>query len=106
LIVSRGNFEEEINFQQIIDEMEESNQEQGWEMQIINLEANKNEVGFEAKYQKPDHYALHSQERIIFLESKEGKKRGYLVAIIAFEKDWQNFEKEAKQIIDSVEIKI
>jgi len=106
LIVSRGNFEEEIDFQQIINEMKESNQQQGWEMQIINLEANNNEAGFEAKYQKPDHYALYSQEEIIFLQPREGKKRGYLVAIIAFEKDWHNFEKEAGQIIGSVEISL
>lgn len=106
LIIGLGNFEEEINFQQIINEMKESNQQQGWEMQIINLEANNNGASFEAKYQKPDHYALYSQEEIIFLQPREGKKKAYLVAIVAFEKDWQSFEREAEQIIDSVEINL
>jgi hypothetical protein len=106
LIISVGNFQAQKTTEDIIEEMKEANQEQGWEMQVINLEANKNEATFGAEYQKTDRNTLHSQEKIIFLQAQEGIKRGYSVAIITLEKDWHSFGTETEEIINSIEINL
>ena len=104
IIVSRGNFEAGISFDEILEEMKESNRQQGWNMEIIKLEIEVNIAIFEAKYQKLDRYDTYSKEKILLGEEKEGKRKVYLIAFVTFEKDWAGFEKEADEIIQSIQL--
>lgn len=100
LIVDEWSFDAQKSFEEIIEEMKASNQEQEWDMKIIESEVKGNEGVFEAKYQKSDRYDIHSKEKIIILEPEGEKKKAYLIAFIAFDKDWAGFEKEADDIIE------
>lgn len=100
IIVNEGDFD--IQIEEIIEEMKKSNQAKGWTMEIINL--NLEEGIFEAKYQKTDHYDLHSKEKILFSEGKENAKKAYLIAFIVFDKDWEKFENKADEVINSVQL--
>lgn len=96
LIISEGVFN--IQFEEIIEEMKENNQEQGWNMEII--ESSLEEQIFEAEYQKENQIDLHSKEKILLGE--QGKN--YLAAFIVFSKDWEEFKQEAEKIINSVQL--
>jgi hypothetical protein len=104
LMVEEMVVEPEKEFEEIINEMKESNLQQGWEMEIINSETNKNEITFEAKYQKPDRLDVHSKERLVFLEPKEKQRKVYSVAFIALDKDWEEFSQEADSIFNSIQL--
>lgn len=104
LKVNELTLAEKETIEKIIEEMKESNLQQGWDTEIIKLEIKDNEAIFEAKYQKPDRLATHSKEKIIILESQEGKKKAYLIVFIAFEKDWRELEKEADEILESAHL--
>lgn len=103
LTISEGNFDTQKTPEEIIEEMKESNLKQGWSMELIKPEVKTTEVIFEAKYKKVDRYNLHSKEKILLLEEKEGKRKVYLIAFVTFDKNWQEFEKEAEEIISSVQ---
>lgn len=96
LIISEGVFN--IQFEEIIEEMKRNNQEQGWEMKIVEL--NPEKQVFEAEYQKAGQIDIHSKEKI--LSSEQGKD--YLAAFIVFDRDWEGFKKEAEKIINSIQL--
>jgi len=100
IIVNKGDFD--IQIEEIIEEMKKSNQTKGWTMEIIN--SNLEEGIFEAKYQKTDHYDLHSKEKILFSDGQENTKKAYLTAFIVFDKDWEKFENKANEVINSVQL--
>jgi len=102
IIVHEGYFDYQKEFEQIIETMKQVNQEQGWNMQIINMEVRDEEVVFEAEYQKTEHYSIYSKEKIILIETIEGKKKMGLMAFIVFKKDWSGFKEQADFIIDSI----
>lgn len=102
ILVHEGSFDSQEGFEQIIETMKETNQEQGWDMQIINLEVKDEEVVFEAQYQKTDRYSLRSKEKIILIETAEGEKKLGLIAFIVFKKDWSDFREQANFVINSV----
>ncbi len=102
LIVSEGEFNIGENLEGVINIMEEINQKEGWEMEIIELENKNSEIIFEAMYKKIEHSELHSKEKMILPDQKE--KKVYIVAFITFDKDWQELEEEANNIIDSVKL--
>jgi len=104
IIISEGTFDVQKKIEEITEEMRESNQLDGWNMTIFNLEANEHEGVFEAKYTKPDRYTVHTKEKIIFLSPENEKKKAYLIGFIAFDKDWSGLEKEATEILDSVQL--
>lgn len=100
-LVHEGYFDYQEEFEQIIEKMKQVNQEQGWDMQVINLEIKDEEAVFEAKYQKTDRYSLRSKEKIILIETIEGKKKMGLIAFIVFDKNWPDFKEQADFVISS-----
>ncbi len=103
ILVHEGSFDSQEGFEQIIETMKEVNQGQGWDMQIMNLEIIEDEEAiFEAQYQKPDRYDIRSKEKIILIETIEGKKKVGLIAFIVFKKDWSDFKEQADFVINSV----
>jgi hypothetical protein len=82
------------NQEEIINELKKEAKEKGGEMEILNLK----EDYFEAKYKRKNVVFL-SKEKVIFGEGKI-----YLVSIFSSEKDWPEFEEEAKEILNSVQI--
>ncbi len=104
IIVHEGSFDSQEGFEQIIEKMKQTNQEQGWDMQIMNLEIEDEEAVFEAEYQKTDRYDIHSQEKIVIIETTEDKKKVDLIAFIVFDKDWPSFKEQADFVIDSATI--
>ena len=104
LKVTELTLEEEETIELLIEKMKESNLQQGWEMEIIKSEIKDNEAIFETKYQKPDRLDTHSKEKIIIPESQEEKKKAFLIVFMCFDKDWEEFEKEADDIIRSAHL--
>jgi hypothetical protein len=102
LIINEGFFKEKNAIEDIIVLMKESSKETGNEMEIIKLESEKNI--FEALYTKKDNSISHSLEKIIFNQSKESEIKTYIIAVISDNSNWQDFEKEAQDIISSVQV--
>lgn len=103
LIVSEGFFGPEKDFEQILDIMKEANQKEGLEMEIIKSEVENNECVFEAVYIKTGSLRASSKEKIILL-NQEGEKKAYMIAFVVHAKDWQEFEEEANNIINSAKL--
>lgn len=101
ILVHEGYFDSQEEFEQIIEKMKQINQEQDWDMQVMNLKIKDEEAVFEAEYQKTDRYSLHSKEKIILIETTEGKKKVGLIAFIVFKKDWSDFKEQADFVISS-----
>ena len=102
LIINEGNFDMQI--EEIIKEMVETNRQEGWEMEVIESNITKKEGTFEAKYLMPSGYNIYSKEKILLGEKKEGKTKAYLIAFIVPEKDWEEFTEEADFIINSARL--
>jgi len=101
ILVHEGYFDYQEEFEQIIEKMKQINQEQDWDMQVMNLEIKDEEAVFEAKYQKTGRYSLHSKEKIVLIETTEGKKKMGLIAFIVFDKNWSDFKEQADFVIGS-----
>jgi len=101
LVVNEGFFQKNTNFQDVIEIMKESNQKDGWEMEVTDLEIKEMEAIFEARYSKQSLLPLFSEEKLILFPQENGKEKMYLVAVISFEKDREKFIKEMKEIINS-----
>jgi len=104
ILVHEGYFDSQEGFEQIIEKMKQTNQEQDWDMQILNLEIKDKEVIFEAEYQKTDRYNIHSKEKIVIIETTEDQMTMSLIAFIVFDKDWLSFKEQADFVIDSATI--
>ncbi len=103
LVVSEGFFGPEKDFEQIVNIMEEINQKEGLEMKIIKFEVKDNECIFEAAYTKIGSYRANSKEKIILLD-QEDKKKAYMIAFVAHAQDWQDFEEEVNNILNSTKL--
>ena len=98
LIVQELDIKEK-DTEKIFGKMTEDVQKNEGEMEILNSEEKDKEILFEAKYTKKDKPTLLSKEKIILNE-----ERGYLIACLAFEKNWLGFQKEAEEIINSAQL--
>lgn len=94
LIVQELNLEEKRSFEEIIEEMKKE-----VEMEILKLEAGDKIAVFEAKYKGESENLLHSKEKMILNENKV-----YLISFSTFEEDWIDFQKEAEEIINPVQL--
>lgn len=101
LIIMELNFSEEKNIETIIEEMIESNNQQGWKMEVLKSDLKEGEETFEARYTKTGGDSSHSQEKVLLLSNE---KKAYLIAFIVLEKDWPDFSKEADAIISSAQL--
>lgn len=97
LIIYQGTFD--IPIEEIFEKMKESNQNNGWTIEVVKLETDEKKGIFEGEYKNQSGASLHSKEKIL-LEGKEG----YWVSLFALEKDWQQFSQEVDSIINSAKI--
>jgi len=98
LTVQKLNLEEEITIKEIIENMKKDVESKKGEMEILNLELKDKSAILEAKYKKEGGPSLYSTEKIILAE-----KEFYLITFSTFEKNWKDFQKEAEEIINSVQ---
>lgn len=69
------------------------------EVEIVNLETKNEQTLFSAKYKKTNQPIMFSKTKIILLENN-----AYLISIITEERHWSDFEIEAKEILDSIQL--
>lgn len=96
LIVQELNLEEEKEIEEIIEGMKKDVEEKEGEMEILKLEIENKTAIFEASYTGKTGLPLRSKEKIIL-----NKEKAYLISFSTFEKNWQDFQKEAEEIINS-----
>lgn len=102
LAITKGIFDNQESFEEIVDIIKGSDQKKGWETEIVNSETKNNENTFEAKYKKADRPEFHSQEKIILANQEEGEV--YIITVSTLEKDWRYFKEEINNIINSVQL--
>lgn len=102
LFVKEMLTEKTKTFDEIIDEMEKSNKELGWKMEVFEKEEREKEFVFEARYENK--YINHSKEKMLTLPPEGEKKTVFLIAYLTFERDWEDLKKEADEIINSAQL--
>jgi len=90
--------EENKSFEKFIEQMKNDVKEKQGEIEILKSEIREGNMIFEAEYKSSKGILSRSKEKIILDE------KIYLVSVITLGKDWGEFEKEAEEIIDSVQI--
>jgi len=98
LMVQQLKFEEEAGFEEIIEEIKVTGEDQGVKTEIKNLDIGENTAEFEISQSLPG-YATKGKGRIIFTE-----KNIYSVIIFSFFNDWNFFREEAGQILNSTQV--
>lgn len=99
LAVQELNSKEKENIEKFVEKMKKGAEEKGGEMEITKIDINDNEANLETKYIKKEGNIILSKEKIILTE-----KKVYLITIGAPEKDWQEFEKEIDQMIQTIQL--
>ncbi len=98
LIAQEINLGDNNNFEEFIKKLGDDAKEKQGDFKILKSEINDNTMVFEAEYKNEKGILSRSKEKII-----SGEK-SYLISVITMEKDWEEFEKEATEIIDSVQL--
>jgi len=88
----------EKSIEGFIETMKKETEEKGSKMEVIDLETKEGMASLEAKYQKEKSPPFHSKAKIFFTKDKI-----YLISIFSLEKDWQEFEKETDEILNSIQ---
>ncbi len=105
VIASEQVYQEGQTLEKVIEEMQKSNQEQGWEMKILDKDQrDEGDLVFHAEYKKDDRYSLRSEERVFFLGTESGEQKVYIVAFVSLDKYWDEIQEKAGFVIDSVKI--
>jgi len=99
LVIQELNSENASGTEEMIEKIKKEAEEKNTEMEIIKLEIEEKEAYLETKYQQEGGDIFHSKERIILAENKF-----YLIDFVTPEKGWLQFEKEAEEIFNSVQI--
>ncbi len=99
LVVQELNSENGSGLEEIIEKIKREAEEKNMEMEIIKLEIEGKEANLEIKYQQENGNIFHSKEKIIPTEDKI-----YLIDFVVPDKNWSQFEKEAEEIFNSVQI--
>lgn len=93
-------FEEKTGFEEILERIKRETEENGGKVTVLNSEILNEKTGvFEMEYQIEETPDLYRSKKKIFLNEKT-----YLISFFAFKKDWQEFEKEADEILSSVKV--
>lgn len=104
LKVNEITLKEADNIETLIEGMKESNLQQGWKMEIINLDIEEETAIFEAKYEKPERLKIYSKEKILIVAPERDNKKAFLVVLLSFGEDWEELQKEADEILHSVHL--
>ena len=97
LVVQKLNLEK--NLGKAIKEIENDTTEKGGEIKNINLKIKENQAEFETEGKSKTGEIFYSKERLIL-----GGENLYLISVFSPEKNWAKIEKEANEILDSVEL--
>lgn len=87
------------SLEEIIEEMKEDVRKKEGEVEITQLKIKEKEAYLEAEYKREEGTIFNSKERILL----SGEK-AYSIAIFALDYHWPEFEEEANEILDSVQI--
>jgi len=87
----------EKNLEKVIEEAERDAKERG--VEIINLKIEENQAEFEEEYQSKTGGIFYLKEKLIL-----AGENIYSISILSPEKNWSQIEKEANEILDSVQI--
>jgi len=96
LITQELSGREEIK--EVIEEMEKEAKEKGGEMKILNSETKDREADLKVRYKKEEGNFI-SREKIIL-----GGEKIYLISIFSLERFWPEFETEANEILNSIQL--
>jgi len=96
-VIQKLNLEK--NLEKAIKDLENDTTEKGGEMKIINLKIKENQAEFETEGKSKTGEIFYSKERLIL-----GGENLYLISVFSPEKNWAKIEKEANEILDSVEL--
>lgn len=95
-ILGVGETNEKKEIDEIIKKEREIIVENNGDMEIINLEKENESATLEIKMKGKDGTFSRAKEKVIF-----GENKTYFIIIAALEKDWQKFENEANEILNS-----
>lgn len=71
----------------------------GEDIQVIETNMKEKEAILETKYTGKEKYSLRAKEKIL-----SGEKKIYIITLITFEREWENFKKEANTILQSAHL--
>ncbi len=97
LMVSQASAEK--NLEEILEEMEQSIKEEEGEIEIIILEIEDGIARLEMISKYANQINFYSKGKIIFAQEKT-----YLIFLASPQKDWPQFEEEAREIFDSIRL--
>jgi len=98
LTVDKLKAVEGLSTEKILEKMKEDTRKREGEMEVLKIETSDKEVVFEAKYSRKNGPTFQSKEKMILNEGT------YLISFFTFEKDFPEFEKEAREIINSAQL--
>ena len=98
LIIQKLNFGEEKDVEKIIEEIKNDAKKRDTKVEIQNLKIKGNSAEFEMQ-QTQSGYSIKGEEKIIFTQ-----KNTYSVMIFSLTSQWDSFQKEAGEILNSVQI--
>lgn len=97
LIVQKLNFEEERGLEKIIEKIKTAGTDREIETEIQDLEVEENMAQFKITQEQND-YSTTGEEKIILT-----KENIYSILIFSLTFDWESFQDEAEQILNSVQ---
>lgn len=89
----------EKSLEEIIEEIEQNVKIEGGEMKVVMREIEGEIARLETTSEYPGQPSFYSKGKIIFTKGKT-----YLIFLTSSQKDWPQFEEEAKEIFDSAEL--
>ncbi len=92
IIVYQGKFN--FSVQEIFEKMHQTNRQQGWQVEILDSQIEKDEGIFEAIYTSETN-KFHSREKIL----KTDKENTFIISFVAPEQYWQNFTQEVDLVL-------
>lgn len=96
LVVQELSWEKGVK--EVIEKIENEVKKKSGEIKFLDLKIGEREANFKARYKKQEANFI-SKEKIIWGEGKI-----YIISIFSFERFWPEFENEANEILNSVQI--
>jgi hypothetical protein len=94
----------EKELKEILKELKEAAEKQGWEMGIIKSEEKNGQLNFEATYKKQTTSPFHSEGKMLSFELENNQKKVFMVEIVTEEKNWASSKEEFDEILNSAQL--
>jgi len=103
LLIMELEIEKGKGFQEVVDILKKINQAKGWETTITSkIQKESRMVFFTSKYKKGED-ECYGKEKMIFFPLEDTQKV-YIISVLAWRENWEEIEKEAETILNSVRI--